>query len=259
LFSDGGIFDNLPFFPAIVVLSEVQSAAGEPLDPRQAYQDLKTRFENPALFIAAALDSDFEGAEPDSDTISLWQASSRLRANVKLHSFCQGAELVDKQIDRYLRAFADHQDEVDAAFINGIVPNCVLPILPTDPGHLNGTFAFSRSTGLSPERVMLSIADGCFRTLLEISDTPAGNRPASLKLSLERARECGLIAMIMRVAEPSVVAGSKCCPYFRIDGAEFDCTFTQGKSPLPAIHASCCGDALHMKPALITSPASQTI
>ena len=257
LFSDGGIFDNLPFFPAIIVLSEVQSAAGDPLNARQAYQDLRTRFENPVLIIAAALDSDFEGAEHDADTLTLWQASSRLRANVKLHSFCQSSELVDLQVERYLRAFADHQDEVDAPFVNRIVPNCVLPILPTDPDHLNGTFAFSRATGLAPARVELSIADGCFRTLLELSDTPAGQRPASLHTALTRARAVGLVANITRVPTPVNEAGSPRCPYFRLDGAAFDCHFTQGSSALPEIHRRCSADPLHQHPVLATSPPSR--
>ncbi len=256
LFSDGGIFDNLPFFPAIDVLSEVQRAAGES-DPRQAYRDLKTRFENPALIIAAALDSDFSGAEPDSDTVSLWQASSRLRANVKLHSFCQSAELVDKQIARYLNAYAGHQDEVDARFVNSIVPNCVLPILPTDPDHLNGTFAFSKSTGLKPERVQLSIADGCFRTLLELSDAPATQRTPSLDAALERARSAHLMARVARIPNPVPPQNSKGCPYFQIDGQPFDCHFTGGKRPLPEIHGACCADALHRDPVASISPSSR--
>ena len=250
LFSDGGIFDNLPFFPAITILSEVQCAAGD-LGPVQAYQDLKTRFENPALIIAAALDSDFEGAEPDADTLSLWEASNRLSANVKLFSFCQSAELVQKQIARYLDAYADHQTGVDAPFVNSIVPNCVLPILPTDPQHLNGTFAFSRSTGLKPERVLLSIADGCFRTLLELSDTPAAHRMPSLHTSLASARQAGLIAIIARV--PSPVTSSPQCPYFQIDGQSFDCHFTQGKNPVAEVHQVCCADKLHQNPVLPTS------
>ena len=242
LYSDGGIFDNLPFFPAITVLSEVQSAAGD-LGAVQAYQDLKTRFDHPVLIIAAALDSDFEGAEPEADTLSLWEASNRLSANVKLFSFCQSAELVQKQVGRYLDAFADHRDEVDAKFVNSIVPNCVLPILPTDPEHLNGTFAFSRSTGLRPERVRLSIADGCFRTLLELSDRPAAPRAPSLHTSLASARRAGLIAIITRVPDP--VPHSTRCPYFQIDGESFECHFTQGQSPVAEVHQACCADKSH--------------
>ncbi len=256
LFSDGGIFDNLPFFPAIMVLSEVQDAAGDG-NPQQAYQDLRTRYENQAIIIAAALDSDFNGAEENADTLTLWDAASRLRANVKLHSFCQSAELVNKQIVRYLEAYEDCPGAVDAKFVNSIVPNCVLPILPTDPEHLNGTFAFSRSTGLKPERVMKSIADGCFRTLLELSDQPANERPESLKRALERARASRLMAEVRRVPEPAPVAGSTDCPYFRVDGQALACHFTQGSDPVPGVHTSCCGDATHRKPVLFTSPASQ--
>lgn len=248
LFSDGGIFDNLPFFPAIRVLSEVQEAAGEVSNPQQAYRDLQRRFDNPALIIAAALDSDFQGAEPDSNTYALWQAASRLRANVKLFSFCQSAELVYKQIGRYLRAFADQPVAVDAKFVNRIVPNCVLPILPTDPEHLNGTFAFSRSTGLRRERVVRSIADGCFRTLLELSDTPAGARLESLQVTMDRARATGRIAQVARLTELRVQANR--CPFFEVDGQAIDCHFTQGEAPLPEVHRCCGADALHRQPVL---------
>ncbi len=255
LLSDGGIFDNLPFFPAIRVLSEVQESAGDVSKPQQAYEDLKTRFANPVLIIAAALDSDFQGTGADANTYGLWQAANRLRANVKLFSFCQSAELVFKQIRRYLAAFADHTSDVDARFVNRIVPNCVLPILPTDPDHLNGTFAFSRSAGLKQERVLRSIADGCFRTLLELSDSPAAASLESLQVSLQRAIEAGLVARVHRL--PAPVPNGKRCPYFEVDGQPFDCHFTQGGAPVPAVHKSCCADALHQKPALATSPASQ--
>ena len=57
LFGDGGMFDNLPFFPAIEVLAQVQKHAVALSDEQDAStKAVYRRYKNPDLIIAAALD-----------------------------------------------------------------------------------------------------------------------------------------------------------------------------------------------------------
>lgn len=181
-YSDGGMFDNLPFVPALKVLATVQGSFNEAratsLDPYNqrdlALWSLKQRHNAPDLFIVGSLD-----AEPDSDPaicqqpynsiLSVSKRAAQLNANLKISDFELTGVRVHDQVERLLAA-NPHNIPVEACHdLNGIVDAAVLPIYPADVQHLNGTFAFCRTLGLEPKRMQSTVSDGCFQTLAAIA------------------------------------------------------------------------------------------
>ncbi len=186
LLADGGMFDNLPFLPAIEILQEIQTEyrvtqlQGETPEEtaRQALDFLKRRQERPTLIISAALDADRCSAK-NSNLRSLrgiLERVSSLAKNVKGHSFEGTSERVGVQVDELVRRKVEDllsRPDADAAeltaFMDSTVPSGVLQITPTDKAHINGTFSFCRSVGMEKKRVQRSIADGCFQTMRSLA------------------------------------------------------------------------------------------
>lgn len=186
MYADGGLFDNLPFFPAMEVLGSVQedhlderirstgsgnNALGTTLD------FLQERHHHPDLFIAGSLDAD-----PDSDKhkdgpfksiLAVRNRAMMLDANLKIKDFQLAATRIHAQIDRLLQNRPVALSGKNLRQLKVVVDAAVLPVFPTDQQHLNGTFAFSRTLGLQKERIQTSAADGCFQTLATIARAQA--------------------------------------------------------------------------------------
>jgi predicted acylesterase/phospholipase RssA len=192
LYSDGGMFDNLPFIPAISVLTSVQSSfsasqpgASEAQRLADAYRRLQNRHAAPDLFIVGSLD-----AEPDSDPkqqkgpfdsiLSVHRRASLLNANLKISDFQLASLRVHDQVGRLLRTNPAQVPAGRAPFLDAIVDAAVLPVFPADRSHLNPTFAFCRTLGLEAARIQKTVSDGCFQTLAAIAKAQAFD-PKQLK------------------------------------------------------------------------------
>jgi predicted acylesterase/phospholipase RssA len=229
LYADGGMFDNLPFFPAIEVLSVVQRSWREKAqkDP-QAY--LAERLDAPDLFLAASLESELKKEDdkaPLDTFLAIRQRAGRLSVNTKLNSFLGNADVVAQNAELLRQAAPRPAPAATAEFMDNIVNAAVLKITPTDKKHLNGTFAFAKSVGFAPEKVARSIADGCFQTLRGL--IKSDNNLASLAVG--KLQAAGRIAHLSAnpKRDPGIENG---CPYFRHteNMQPFACPFAQASN-----------------------------
>jgi hypothetical protein len=186
-YSDGGMFDNLPFVPAITALMQTQMDESERFNKNDAelFNYVKDRSENPDLFLTGALNARPEyasdGDEPRQYFHQIAPRAWSLGDNSKTHSFVGASNLVYKQLQSLVQA--GKRKPLQRDFMRRIVNACVLPVFPTDKNHLNKTFAFCRTTGLENEKVLGSIADGCFqtfRTLMEVKESGSESVPRSI-------------------------------------------------------------------------------
>jgi predicted acylesterase/phospholipase RssA len=275
-FSDGGMFDNLPFIFTLELLASTQR-----LHRMQTGIDsiafLKQRHANPDLFIAGSLNVPPEKeqqGESKFDTLpAIARRASSLQYNVKIRAFQDSAEMISDEVECLLKAVSPQIQltERSQALIDGIVEASVLPVFPVDRDHLNPTYAFCASTGLERARVERSIANGCFQTFAALADAQSPQpSPDSTQAarSMKPLVEAGRIPHI-RWTTPSggkaVTQGS--CPYFRhstqletrqLGGGspnhnagpiqEFICPFYQADTDhTKAIYAVCCTDQAHQK------------
>ena len=240
LLCDGGIFDNLPFFPAIRVLSEVQSSYGEGLTGAEARHYLATRHQKPALLIAAGLDPNPEAGPAPEHLFDIHRLSNKLGNNLKMKSFEETAGRVDKMTQQLLDASAADPEKVDAEFVNQIISTNVLAVLPEDAGHLNGTFAFCRATGLDHKKMGRSIGHGCFQTLAALAA-----RPGKLRKSLDAClQEKRLVQLEPLEGKPQ----PDHCPHFQAAQKQIICPFTYDATPeVRAIHGLCATDRTNQR------------
>lgn len=244
LLCDGGIFDNLPFFPAIRVLSELQESRGKN-EPGGAYERLRKRQKKPALLIAAGLECNpHRNGELPSDVVEMYALASALSNNVKIGSFERTSDLVYRMTGRLLDAYRDQPEAIDACFADSIVPAAVLKIIPEDREHLNGTFEFCRATGLDRDKMRRSIAHGCFQTMSAFSaETKEGSvLEKALSGCAERFRP---IRRVASAAKERMNPGE--CPHFTIEGKGFACPFHGAKDgEVKAVYDSCVADPVHL-------------
>jgi len=281
-FADGGMFDNLPFFPAIEILSWAQRGyradAGRGLAARDF---LQKRYNRPDLFIAGALnvlpESGDEGRGPFDTLASITRRASSLEHNVKIRSFESACEKIHEQVERFLHSNyppAMAASQTDLHFVDHVVDAAVLPVFPSSLRHLNGTFAFCASTGLNKERVLLSIANGCFQTLLSLAIPKQQAGASSLTTKAVRElRKLGRIPVLQR-RERSDRAPAGHCPFFLTGPsgappASFECPFVQAarqrlandkndpaarerekqNREMREVYGVCCSDRTHRKSA----------
>jgi hypothetical protein len=83
---------------------------------------------------------------------------------------------VHNLLNDLLDPVAGYKTPSSNAFADSIVDAAIMPIFPSDPDHLNPTFAFCASTGFRRGRVTNSIADGCFQSFMGFV-SPNGNNP----------------------------------------------------------------------------------
>jgi len=195
LLADGGMFDNLPFFPAIELLSAVQteyrrtnrSGADANQNASNALQFLGERQQHPALIISAALDANADVLPPDGlrGLRSILRRVDSLQKNVKSKSFAETSERVGEQTEQLLKMSKLPIHEEFISFADSAVPAGVLQIIPTDTEHVNPTFAFCKSVGMERDRVQRSMADGCFQTMRSIVRVPETHKNGVLRTSVE--------------------------------------------------------------------------
>lgn len=204
IFSDGGMFDNLPFLPAAEILSKVQANAiqSEEIDsakPKHAVsmEALRKRRERPDLFIAGSLNVNLQDQQDIGNSfqniVEITRRASALQNNVKIKGYEQVLITLDEQLGKLLEAYDKKPTGkgLDLDLLDGIVNAAVLPVYPVDPEHLNGTFAFCASTGMKQERLKDSIADGCFQTLRKFAEPTGSTGPTeSLNRSIAGLKEC---------------------------------------------------------------------
>jgi predicted acylesterase/phospholipase RssA len=253
--ADGGMFDNVPFLPAIEVLGAIQRDHAATHPGLVPIEFLATRHRNPDLFIAAALDVNPETSSPEhfDDLVAIGNRAGSLQNNVKIRAFERGTTRIHAQIERLLRAPAATTARLDPGFLNGIVDAGVLPIFPADDQHLNPTYAFCRTLGLTRERVLRSIANGCFQSFATLADM---QRPAEQSVAATSVQNLVRLKRLPRVdvtANPAVQPPT--CPYFRVDPvgagawAAVTCPFaasTAGDASL-GVYETCTADALHRR------------
>lgn len=259
LLADGGMFDNLPFVPALRALAQAQRAAraaGEVVRPPS--EELRARFEAPDLLLAAALDANPEaslGAAGPFDGLGAILARARsLEHNVKVRSVEWAQEKVHGQVGRLLSSAAVPLPAEQEAVLDGVVDAAVLPVFPAGPGHLNPTFAFARTLGLAEARVARSVGDGCFQTLAALLG--ANGEERTLRgLSVARLVSAGRLPRLSRRA-PSPPAPAGECPHFlmaRAGGAShappapFACPFhASGGAAAGLVRRACAADPAHL-------------
>ena len=219
-FADGGLFDNLPFFPALEVLSAIQLSQAS-REAEQIRNRIAKRAENPNLFIAAGLNA---ATTEDGVYDTLFRTNKRAKSlsiESKTQSFARASEKIAESLrsivrEKYKDGFKGlTEDQLD--FLEGSVCARVVSISPSDPEHVNPTFAFCNSTGLKQERVQNSIADGCFQTLITIAKDPTIAPRSNVTLS-DQVHAQGQEKKISRFDKP--------CPYFQRDGRALVCPFT---------------------------------
>lgn len=224
LFSDGGMFDNLPFFPAIEVLSSVQKQWREPLG-ETPLQSLQRRYSQPDLFIAAALESAGDACADAEDILEINQRAGSLKVNIKLNSFQRTSSLVDSQIERLLRFSAGEELPTGLPkFMDEAVSAGVLKIVPTDRKHLNDTFAFCSALGLKQDVVTKSIADGCFQTFESLVSAQTVADPL-LQRTVQSLQNDGKILRVQANDSKRVKADGTHCPFFQVNAQRFECPF----------------------------------
>jgi hypothetical protein len=245
LFCDGGTFDNLPFIPAIEILSSAQKAyvQREHPDPTDF---LAERLRQPHLIISGGFDPD-----PEQDHRPRFESRSdisarctALAAEVKTASFIKMSRIVAEQL-RTLNTLppTPERDRIrTSSVVTGIVS-----VVPATDLHVNPTFGFARSVGFQPERVAASIADGCFQTLRNLQQNKS-TAESETALSLEALK----INVFPR--EPNAAISKGDCPYFQLT-----CPFVQAaesarnaNNPLQSkacdgVYAACRRDAVHQK------------
>jgi predicted acylesterase/phospholipase RssA len=262
-YADGGMFDNLPFLPAIEILSRAQRGyrmtRGRHLT---RLRFLEQRLANPDLVIAGALNAlaeDEKGGDSPCDSLgAIRRRAGSLQHNVKIAGFRLAAQRVYGQLQRLRSAAPTSLQATSPGFVDDVVNAAVLPVFPTSAEHLNGTFAFCASTGLNRGRVQKSIADGCYQTLLSLAveQQRAATRPEDVDtaprlLAAKSVRALqGRIPALTRVPDPP---GSRdACPYFRMDGRPFACPFTEppaekvpGRASMRGVFRACWDDPDH--------------
>ncbi|HEU4539111.1 MAG TPA: patatin-like phospholipase family protein, partial [Polyangiaceae bacterium] len=153
--SDGGMFDNLPFEPALLLLGALQRSETAP--------DLSKRVEarrgQRHLFIAGALDVDIYAAGasdfPADEGHVAWslgeigERTAQIQANVKLRGLGWSSQTLHSILEAAdPNALQNAAKAGQAREIDGLVDAELLAIYPHAPTHLNGTFAFAHSLGL---------------------------------------------------------------------------------------------------------------
>ncbi len=246
-YSDGGMFDNLPFLPAIDILSQVQREFRQ-TTTMTARDFLAQRHAWPDLFLAGSLNVNPEDDPADDgkrenpfDTIFAINARTKmLENNQKIRSFETAAEAVHARLGELLDLLDAPGSAATAGsdrMLDSVVDSAVLPVFPYSPDHLNGTFEFCASLGMDPARIRRSIADGCFQTLKSFADATTGSSFAAQVVQNfqqlsgpDGGRRIPSVGARPRKDSPS--AGPKRatknqCPYFTIGGEVFQCPFTR--------------------------------
>jgi hypothetical protein len=264
-FADGGMFDNLPFIPAIEILSCAQRGyrrtSGAALTVGQF---LRARLEKPDLIIAGALNAlpeqDEEGMTSCETLAAIYRRAGSLEHNVKIRAFEYTSQRIYSQLQAYSRANSAEEPATAPHFLDGIVNAGVLPVFPASRDHLNKTFAFCASVGLKPNRVAKSIADGCYQTLAAFATEYRKARESAKDLAHDPRLLCaksvnglmqdGRVPQIEQYDQPG--CAHTVCPFFLKDRKAFRCVFAKTKkdrfgTEMNSVVHACRKDPAHLK------------
>ena len=266
-YSDGGMFDNLPFLPSIDMLASVQKEFRPTRSGLTPVEFLKHRYQHPDLFLAGSLDvnpeddlsDDGKNPNPYDTILKIYKRTRLLANNTKIRGFEWAAEMVHAQIEQLLGLISrgGALPTETNKFLDKIVDSAVLPVFPSSPDHLNGTFEFCASLGMKPEKIQRSIADGCFQTLMAFADASNGKAFVSQVIRIfQKETDTQGNPRIPAVATRCPKNNSKKdqCPYFLIDNTEFACPFAGASEAqscedrqreVAEIHTICKNDKIH--------------
>jgi len=237
-FADGGMFDNLPFFPALEILSAMQRAVSF-TNAAELQTRVQERAASPNLIISAGLnEKPMPDANVQSDTMfAVKDRATTLSYESKTSTFATSARksvaILQEIGSKDLQALTDRQLE----FVNGFVAGTVVSITPTDADHINPTFAFCKSLGMRTERIQASIGDGCYRSLQQFSQDP--------EVRKKLGTNDNLVTSIPHAVRPAQLP-TNACPYFHIGENFFTCPFTAtSDSDAKAVYNVCKRDPAH--------------
>lgn len=262
LFADGGMFDNLPFFPAIEILGAGQISS--PVHQKQTDAVLKRvrrRTASRDVFVAAGLNA---LPEPEStyDTLfMIYRRAKQLSADSKAKTFVEGAKKVKEALQEIGTMHPKALTDDDADCLDHAVTAAILNIAPTDKDHINPTFAFCRSTGMKVTTVETSIADGCYRALAEFLKISV--RDSTTKEAFERTKVPHLAASLDEAFDSGGATDFQKmeCPFFYLGAERLRCPFAATGDPsVAAIRSVCAKDQAHRRQSedLILEPDMRT-
>ncbi len=247
-YGDGGMFDNLPFMPAIEVLGEVQrDYLQSHMGKGKWREELVRRHREPDLFLVGALNIRQKEDEPNAyDSLrKIAERAISLEDNEKIY----GMERASQKIDRQLGQLLTDANPADSAltgeqenFLNGIVNAAVLPVYPADQEHLNGTYEFCSAMGMDREKIRRSIADGCFQTMLGIARGQEQGPYSMTGRSIAILTAAGRVPRIV-VEKLRAPKDYGRCPYFKVDGQSIPCPF----EGMHGIYGTCREDLVHIQ------------
>jgi len=284
IYSDGGMFDNLPISPALEILTASQrcwinNSGTDSVDA------LGMRVASPDLFITGSLDITARESDKVFDNlVTIRKRAGTLQNNVKIKAFEDISSSISSHLTFLHKIALAHRalgkTKLPHDYLNALVNAVLLPVYPTNEKHLNGTFQFCNSLGRDICVVNASMADGCFQTLKEFAKTldPAAT---SLRANAVRAlADKGRIPGLKANTEPKLVlernphGDGHYCPFFRTAKQEeqgkqkkwekFVCPFSERTGSEP-VFQSCVKDDDHEKQhdefrrieaASMTSPSS---
>ena len=242
-FADGGILDNLPFFPAIEILGAVQAAEADK-DPAAVLSRLETRTRKRDVFIAAGLDALPETSSSYDTLFKIHSRAKSLSVTSKVDTFLSGCKSTQKALEDIVRNSKGVGEE-DARFLDGVVSAAILRIYPSDKDHINPTFAFCSTTGMDPERISRSIADGCFQSLVQFQH--AYRQDETTRAAFDR-NSCRVHELKIRTNQTKRIAAPADCPYFMLGDEPLACPFAQtGSGQVKQIRNVCARDEVHRK------------
>jgi predicted acylesterase/phospholipase RssA len=242
LFADGGMFDNLPFFPAIEIMGAAQ-ACGRSLNPADVIARLQSRTTRRDIIIAAGLDAEPEQPLPEYDTLGRIRARAKsLSVDSKVETFVNAAEKTQRILAEIAATGGGAMTPEDLQAADGAVTAAILKILPADKEHINPTFAFCRSAGMNRETVSRSISHGCFRSLAAFVDAQTNPDTSA---TFQRRFAAGGQGPLQR---GSSTPGPRHCPYFSFANGPLACPFDQDgmADPVRAIRSTCAADKVHI-------------
>ncbi len=242
LFADGGMFDNLPFFPAIEIMGSVQ-AYGRSLHPADVIARLNARTTERDIIIAAGLDAEPDRPLAEYDTLGKIQDRAKsLSVDSKVETFLNASEKTQRILTEIAATTGASMTAEDLRSADNAVTAAILKILPVDKEHINPTFAFCRSAGMDKERVRRSIAHGCFRSLAAFED--AQTNPAT-SATFQRKFGSRPLGPLQRMQKSP---GRHECPYFSFTYGALPCPFDQDgmEADVRRIRATCAKDKIHL-------------
>ena len=258
IYSDGGMFDNLPISPALEILTASQrNWINE--TKADAVNEMGKRVQNPDLFITGSLDITASQDEKIFDNlVSIKRRAGTLQNNVKIKAF----EEISGRIGEHLSflhkiaqaARATGLTNLPHNYLNGLVNAVLLPVYPTDAKHLNGTFQFCNSMGRDVKVVNASMADGCFRTLKEFAEAVDSAATSIRATAVQGLAINGRLPVLAAAPGPKHLIESDAqgsghyCPFFRKSEQnglqKFVCPFSERPESMP-VFQSCIRDQQH--------------